>query len=95
VLHDTKPGGIGICYAIHELVDLILNSAHNMVQDCTCHAGCPSCVHDWHCGMCGDIVVLLLLTPFLTGEHNQRIDKQGALLILKVLIPSFLIPCMA
>eukprot|EP00045_Choanoeca_perplexa_P012590 m.138134 g.138134 ORF g.138134 m.138134 type:complete len:1212 (-) comp16065_c0_seq4:135-3770(-) len=50
VLHDTKPGGIGICYAIHELVDLTVESARNMVRDCACREGCPSCVQDWHCG---------------------------------------------
>ncbi len=49
MLYDTKPGGIGLCYAAFQLVLEIVRTARAFVVDCPCESGCPKCVHDFQC----------------------------------------------
>ncbi|EGD78620.1 hypothetical protein PTSG_01598 [Salpingoeca rosetta] len=49
VLYDTKPGGIGVCFAAYEMVHQIAQTALELVRDCPCSSGCPGCIHDFAC----------------------------------------------
>lgn len=44
VLHDLVPAGIGFSAKLFELHDELIRRAHELVNDCACEDGCPSCV---------------------------------------------------
>jgi DEAD/DEAH box helicase domain-containing protein len=44
VVYDTIPGGIGFSERLFELHDRLMAQAHELVGECLCADGCPSCV---------------------------------------------------
>ena len=52
VFYDQVPGGIGLCESLYELHTELINGAKELVGNCTCENGCPSCV-----GPSGDVNV--------------------------------------
>ena len=44
VLYDRIPDGIGLSEAIYDLHPTLLNSARDLVAQCPCEDGCPSCI---------------------------------------------------
>jgi len=44
VLYDKVPAGIGLCENIYTILDQILIGAYDLVKNCPCRDGCPSCV---------------------------------------------------
>ena len=42
--YDRYPGGIGLSEKIYEGMNKIIEEAKNMVSNCPCEQGCPSCV---------------------------------------------------
>jgi len=44
VIYDDVPGGIGFSQKLFELHDELMQRALELVQDCKCKDGCPSCV---------------------------------------------------
>ena len=44
VLYDLVPAGIGFSQKLYELHDDLIRSALELVQECACVDGCPSCV---------------------------------------------------
>ncbi|MBQ9210348.1 MAG: DEAD/DEAH box helicase [Clostridia bacterium] len=44
ILYDNCPGGIGLSQKAYGMRDLLLEKALQIVQDCSCRQGCPSCV---------------------------------------------------
>ncbi|MCE7859525.1 MAG: DUF1998 domain-containing protein [Chloroflexi bacterium CFX2] len=44
VLYDLVPAGIGFSAKLFELHDELIRRAHELVNDCACEDGCPSCV---------------------------------------------------
>lgn len=44
ILYDNCPGGVGLAEKAFRMRDILLTHALSLVQDCTCPAGCPSCV---------------------------------------------------
>lgn len=42
--YDRYPGGIGLSEKIYEGMETILREAQQMVRNCTCTQGCPSCI---------------------------------------------------
>lgn len=49
-VYDAFEGGIGIAEKSHELIHDIINTTHELVGDCGCEEGCPSCIHSPKCG---------------------------------------------
>jgi len=49
-IYDAYPGGVGIAARGFELVVAHLRSTREMVRSCSCHEGCPSCIHSPKCG---------------------------------------------
>ena len=44
VLYDSVPAGIGFSEKLFEMHDELIARAHELVSDCACEDGCPSCV---------------------------------------------------
>ena len=44
VIYDDVPGGIGFSQKLFELHDELMQRALELVQECKCKDGCPSCV---------------------------------------------------
>jgi ATP-dependent helicase YprA (DUF1998 family) len=47
-LYDNYPGGIGLSPQLYELHQEILQKARELIESCSCHHGCPSCVGATH-----------------------------------------------
>jgi DEAD/DEAH box helicase domain-containing protein len=44
ILYDRYPGGLGYCEKGYNRIGDLLTVCHEMVAQCTCREGCPSCV---------------------------------------------------
>ncbi len=49
-IYDAYPGGIGIAEKGFEIVDKLWQATLNLVRECPCQDGCPSCVQSPKCG---------------------------------------------
>jgi DEAD/DEAH box helicase domain-containing protein len=49
-VYDACEGGIGLAEKAYEVHPSLLASAHELVRDCTCEKGCPSCIYSPKCG---------------------------------------------
>ena len=49
-VYDGYKGGIGISEKLHELLPELLVTTLNLVRDCKCVDGCPSCIYSSKCG---------------------------------------------
>ena len=49
-IYDAYEGGIGLAEKAYEVLPALLASAHELVRDCTCEKGCPSCIYSPKCG---------------------------------------------
>ena len=47
-VYEAYPGGVGYARRLFELHDQLLASAAELVADCPCAAGCPSCIGPLH-----------------------------------------------
>ncbi|MGD8413952.1 MAG: DEAD/DEAH box helicase [Candidatus Latescibacterota bacterium] len=43
-VHDRFPGGLGFAHKAYELIDEIMSACLELIDNCPCEAGCPSCV---------------------------------------------------
>jgi DEAD/DEAH box helicase domain-containing protein len=43
-VHDRFPGGLGFAHKAYELVDEIMRACLELIDNCPCEDGCPSCV---------------------------------------------------
>jgi DEAD/DEAH box helicase domain-containing protein len=49
-VYDGYEGGIGLAEKAYELLPDLFLSAHELVRDCGCNDGCPSCIYSPKCG---------------------------------------------
>ncbi|MEA2368924.1 MAG: box helicase protein, partial [Thermoleophilaceae bacterium] len=49
-IYDGHPGGVGITRAGFEAFERLVEDAVRLIAECTCRAGCPSCVQSPKCG---------------------------------------------
>lgn len=49
-VYDAYEGGIGLAEKAYEILPGLLTSAYELVRDCPCEDGCPSCIHSPKCG---------------------------------------------
>jgi DEAD/DEAH box helicase domain-containing protein len=49
-VYDAYEGGIGLAEKAYDELPALLKSAHELVRDCTCEKGCPSCIYSPKCG---------------------------------------------
>ena len=43
-VYERYPGGVGMSPRLFEMATAVLNAAHELVSQCECDSGCPSCV---------------------------------------------------
>jgi len=49
-IYDAYPGGIGIAEKGYELMDQLWEATLQVINDCPCADGCPSCIQSPKCG---------------------------------------------
>jgi len=49
-VYDGYEGGIGLAEKAFTLLPELFRSAHELVRDCSCEDGCPSCIYSPKCG---------------------------------------------
>jgi DEAD/DEAH box helicase domain-containing protein len=49
-VYDGYEGGIGLAEKAYEILPDVFSSAHELVRDCMCDEGCPSCIYSPKCG---------------------------------------------
>jgi DEAD/DEAH box helicase domain-containing protein len=49
-VYDAYEGGIGLAEKAYEILPDLLTSSYELVRDCPCEEGCPSCIHSPKCG---------------------------------------------
>lgn len=49
-IYDGFPGGVGIAEKGFDLLADLWRATHEMIRDCPCQEGCPSCVQSPKCG---------------------------------------------
>ncbi|HXX54626.1 MAG TPA: DEAD/DEAH box helicase [Methanoregula sp.] len=49
-VYDGYEGGIGLSEKAFELLPGILSSSYELIRDCGCEKGCPSCIYSPKCG---------------------------------------------
>ncbi|MBI3092012.1 MAG: DEAD/DEAH box helicase [Candidatus Tectomicrobia bacterium] len=49
-LYDGYPGGVGLAAHAYTLIEELLRATLELLRDCPCEEGCPSCVHSPKCG---------------------------------------------
>ena len=49
-IYDGYMGGIGLSEKLFELLPELLVTTLNLIQDCKCAEGCPSCIYSSKCG---------------------------------------------
>jgi DEAD/DEAH box helicase domain-containing protein len=49
-VYDGYEGGIGLAEKAYELLPALFSNAHELVRDCRCDDGCPSCIYSPKCG---------------------------------------------
>jgi len=49
-VYDGYEGGIGLAEKAFEILPDVFSSAHELVRDCGCDEGCPSCIYSPKCG---------------------------------------------
>ena len=49
-VYDAYPGGVGIADMGYEAVERLWRATLELVRECPCVEGCPSCIHSPKCG---------------------------------------------
>ena len=49
-VHDGHPGGVGIAETGYRLIAEWLSATSDLLKDCPCESGCPSCIQSPKCG---------------------------------------------
>lgn len=74
-LYDGHSGGVGLSERAYDVIEELLTKTLELIADCPCEEGCPSCIHSPKCGAgnkpldkLGSIITLKLLL-------NHEIDE--------------------
>jgi DEAD/DEAH box helicase domain-containing protein len=80
-IYDGHPGGIGIARSAFMRFEELCEDARGLISECTCSAGCPSCVQSPKCGNLNEPLskagALMLLDQLL----EQQALRTGASLV--------------
>lgn len=71
-IYDGHPGGVGITRAGYDIVEGLMRQTAELISDCDCEDGCPSCVQSPQCGNANDPLAkaeAVLLLESLTGTR--------------------------
>lgn len=74
-VHDRYPGGMGYAERCLDRLDEILPALYDVVRDCSCQDGCPSCV--------GSPIPPFAMTDLDAATRGRIPNKQGARILLE------------
>lgn len=70
-IHDGHQGGVGLAEVCYERIEELLEKTLELVKDCSCRDGCPSCIQSPKCGNMNEPLdkkaALMLLKGILKG----------------------------
>ncbi len=73
-VYDAYEGGIGLAEKAFSLLPALFASAHELVRDCRCESGCPSCIYSPKCGNDNQPLdkeaTILILRDLCTGRET-------------------------
>lgn len=81
-IYDGMPGGAGLSALAFEKAPELLRRVRDVIADCECELGCPSCVHSPKCGSGNrpiDKAGALFLAERLLRETKRTFDMKNAL----------------
>ncbi|HOY57291.1 MAG TPA: DUF1998 domain-containing protein [Verrucomicrobiota bacterium] len=74
-VYDGFPGGIGIAEKALELFGELVITTAELIRDCPCEDGCPSCVYSPKCGndnrSLDKKAALIILSELVRAIRNQ------------------------
>jgi DEAD/DEAH box helicase domain-containing protein len=75
-VYDGYEGGIGLAEKAYGLLPDVLSTAHELVRDCRCDEGCPSCIYSPKCG--NDNQPLdKMATTLILGDLSRNPENGG------------------
>ena len=77
-LHDRYPGGLGYARRCLERIGEIMQTIRDVIQECGCEDGCPSCV--------GSAVPAFAMTDLDSAVRGRIPDKRAAHFLLEALL---------
>jgi DEAD/DEAH box helicase domain-containing protein len=77
-LYDRYPGGMGYARRCMESMDQILRTVLDVVRECSCEDGCPSCV--------GAAVPAFAMTDLDSSVRGRIPDKRAARFLLEEML---------
>ena len=74
-IHDGHPGGVGIAEKGFDIIEDLWKGTLDVVADCPCESGCPSCIQSPKCGnnnqpLDKDVAILLLRELLAPSEAD-------------------------
>lgn len=78
-IYDAYPGGVGIASACYLRLKELLTETLELLRDCPCEEGCPSCIHSPKCGSGNEPLdkagALRLLGLILSGKRDEEAQR--------------------
>ena len=71
-IYDGYPGGVGLAQHGFEIIMELLGRALDLIKNCECDEGCPSCIHSPKCGSGNkplDKRAAVVILEFLLGQR--------------------------
>ncbi len=85
-VYDGYPGGVGLSERAYETMEELLTTTFEMIRDCECEEGCPSCVQSPKCGSGNHPLdkrgALLILGHILGREDFKPARSKGSISVL-------------
>ncbi|MCU0579380.1 MAG: DEAD/DEAH box helicase, partial [Desulfobacterota bacterium] len=72
-IYDGVPGGVGLAERGFEIIEDLLQRTSDLIAECDCEEGCPSCIHSPQCGSGNkplDKAGARYLTQLLLGQYG-------------------------
>ena len=81
-IYDGYPGGVGLSDRIYTVFEKLLERCLNLVKECPCEDGCPSCIHSPKCGSGNyplDKNAVIGLLERFTGKGDFKVEEVPAM----------------
>jgi len=72
-IYDGYPGGVGLAHRGFEVIFQLLERTLDLIKNCECEEGCPSCIHSPKCGSGNkplDKGAAVMILEFLLGHTS-------------------------
>ncbi|MDY6904765.1 MAG: DEAD/DEAH box helicase [Thermodesulfobacteriota bacterium] len=78
-VYDAVSGGIGLSRQVYKEAESLLAFTRNMIVQCPCKTGCPSCVHSPKCGSGNRPIdkscAVFVLDRMLAGKDSRQVPR--------------------